>query len=72
MNILAWSREALRRMTILDLSILKICLLMIGMLLGALLSSFVKEQIWWFIGIASATYLWLMLRFFRPDRKKKK
>ncbi len=71
MNILAWSKEAIRRMTILDLAILKTCMLVIGMLLGSLLSSFVKEQIWWFIGIASATYLWLMLRFFRPTPKKK-
>jgi hypothetical protein len=71
MNILAWSREVIRRMTIVDLGVLKLCMLMIGMLLGALLHSFVKEQIWWFIGIASATYLWLMLRFFRPARTKK-
>jgi hypothetical protein len=71
MNILAWSREVIRRMTILDLGVLKLCLLMIGMLLGSLLHSFVREHIWWFIGIASATYLWLMLRFFRPARTKK-
>jgi membrane protein implicated in regulation of membrane protease activity len=70
MNVITWSRETIRRMTILDFAIIKIYLVALGMILGAVLHATVKGYIWWFIGTVCATLIWILVRFFWPYRKK--
>ena len=58
-----WKAQ-LKKMTLFDISVLKICVLLIGMIIGALVAGFVKNYMVYFIAGAAITYIWLLLRFF--------
>jgi uncharacterized membrane protein YoaK (UPF0700 family) len=57
--------EKIKRFRLGDFSVLKTCCLVIGMILGAYVSNFVKENLYVFIMIAVVTMLWLVVRIFK-------
>jgi uncharacterized membrane protein YoaK (UPF0700 family) len=59
-----WAKKTVKRMTLLDISLLKTSVLLIGIIIGAFISEFVKQYIWWFTSIAIVTYVLLIKRIF--------
>ena len=55
----------IKKLSVWDLGIFKICLLSIGMIFGSLFSVFVKETMVMFIIIAVVTYIVVLARVFR-------
>jgi hypothetical protein len=64
MGILEWAEQRTSAMTIWDVGVLKIYCVLFGVIVGAYISTFVKENLWWFVlsvlvfGLASS-YRWL-------------
>ena len=64
MGILEWAEQRTSAMTIWDVGVLKIYCVLFGVIGGAYISTFVKENLWWFVlsvlvfGLASG-YRWL-------------
>ncbi len=64
MGILEWAEKRTSAMTIWDVGVLKIYCFLFGVIGGAYISTFVKENLWWFVlsvlvfGLASS-YRWL-------------
>ena len=48
MKILRWAERRTRALTIWDIGVVKIYCVLFGMIVGAYLSSFVKQEVWWF------------------------
>lgn len=59
-----WAKKVVKKMTIWDMSLLKTCMVVIGIIIGAYISGFVKANIWWFAGVAIVTYVILLKRVF--------
>jgi|TARA_Y100000310_G_C20688171_1_gene820463 hypothetical protein len=55
-----WAKKLVKKMTIWDVSLLKTCMVVIGIIIGAYISVFVKANIWWFVAVAVVTYLILL------------
>lgn len=49
MGILEWAEQRTGAMTIWDVGVLKIYCVLVGVIVGAYLSTFVKENLWWFV-----------------------
>jgi hypothetical protein len=64
MGILEWAEKRTSAMTIWDVGVLKIWCVLFGVIVGAYISTFVKENLWWFVlsglvfGLASS-FRWL-------------
>jgi hypothetical protein len=59
-----WAKKVVKKMTIWDMSLLKTCMVVIGIIIGAYISGFVKANIWWFVVVAVVTYVILLKRVF--------
>ena len=50
MGLIQWAEERTRALNIWDIGILKIYCVLFGMIVGAYASSFVRNQVGWFVG----------------------
>lgn len=50
MQLLRWAEGRTKALTVWDIGVLKIYCVLFGMIVGAYLSSFVREGVWWFVG----------------------
>lgn len=70
-NLIKYAMNSLRKFTLLDVSIFKINLCLVGILLGAYFSSFFLEYITIVWAVAIVTYIFLMVRLVQYGRRKK-
>ncbi len=49
MGILQWAEKKTKGLTIWDIGVLKVYCVLVGVIVGAYLSSFVKENVLWFV-----------------------
>lgn len=49
MGVFQWAEDRAKRMTIWDIGVLKVYCVLFGMILGAYLSTFVRQQVPWFV-----------------------
>jgi putative Mn2+ efflux pump MntP len=49
MRIIQWAERRTNALTIWDIGAVKIYCALFGMIVGAYLSSFVKQNVWWFV-----------------------
>jgi len=49
MSILEWAEQRTSAMTIWDVGVLKIYCVLFGVIVGAYISTLVKENLWWFV-----------------------
>ena len=63
MGIIEWVNQKVKAQNLWDVGILKIFCTIAGMILGAYISSFVIEYVWWFGVIAIVLFICLMYRF---------
>ena len=64
MGIFAWANEKIKAYTLWDIGVLKILCTLVGMILGAYLTTFVLGYLWWFIVVGALLFIILMIRFF--------
>ncbi len=65
MGIIGCLNQKIKSYTIWDISVLKIFCTIVGMILGAYVSTFVKQNLWWFIVIGIVMFIILIIKFFR-------
>jgi putative Mn2+ efflux pump MntP len=50
MKLLRWAERRTKALTVWDIGVLKIYCVLFGMIAGAYLTSFVRQEVWWFVG----------------------
>ncbi|MCK4641422.1 MAG: hypothetical protein KAU06_08790 [Candidatus Marinimicrobia bacterium] len=65
MGIIEWANLKVKTQNIWDIGILKIFCTIVGIILGAYISNFVIQYVWWFVVIAILLFIWLMYRFLK-------
>ena len=64
MNLIKWSEEKIKKMEVWDLALLKTAVLILGVMIGAYISEFVKLYLWYFVGAFVLFYGILLHRTF--------
>jgi len=49
MKVIRWAERRTEALTLWDIGVLKIYCVLFGMIVGAYLSSFVRQEVWWFV-----------------------
>jgi putative Mn2+ efflux pump MntP len=49
-GVITWAEQRTQSLNICDIGILKVYCVLFGMIVGAYVASFVKDQLWWFVG----------------------
>lgn len=65
MGIIEWVNLKVKAQNLWDIGILKIFCTIVGIILGAYISNFVKQYAWWFVAISIVLYILLMYRFLK-------
>lgn len=65
MGIIEWANLKVKTQNIWDTGILKIFCTIVGIILGACISNFVIQYVWWFVIIVIVLFIWLMYRFLK-------
>ena len=65
MGIIEWVNLKVKAQNLWDIGILKIFCAIVGIILGAYISNFVKQYVWWFVAISIVLYILLMYRFLK-------
>ena len=63
MGLLDWVERKIKAQNFWDIGILKIFCTIVGMILGAYVSSFVIQYVWWFVIVGIVLFILLMIRF---------
>ena len=63
MGIIKFLNQKIKSYTVWDIGVLKIFCVIAGMILGAFISSFVKQNLWWLIIIGIVLFIFLLIRF---------
>lgn len=69
MGVITWAEQRTKSLNIWDIGILKIYCVLFGMIVGAYLSSFVRDNVWWFVGVVLVLGGYLGFKWFtaRPS-----
>lgn len=65
MGILEWADRKIKAQNVWDIGILKIFCTIAGMILGAYISAFVIQYLWWFVIVGIVLFIFLMIRFLK-------
>ena len=57
--------EKIHKLTLWDMALIKTTLIVFGIIIGAYISTFVKQYLWYFVGAFVVLYAILLYRFFR-------
>lgn len=60
-----WLEEKIHKLTLWDMALVKIVLIIFGIIIGAYISTFVKQYLLYFVGTFVVLYAILLYRFFR-------
>jgi putative Mn2+ efflux pump MntP len=64
MGLIRWSEETIRKLSLWDFAVVKMVLILFGMLIGAYISDFVKQYVWYFAGVFVVLYGILIYKIF--------
>jgi len=65
MKLLKWSEKKIRKLSIWDFALVKIVLIIFGVIIGAYVSDFVKQYLWYFAGAFVVLYGILFYKIFK-------
>ena len=65
MKLFEWMEQRVKAQTVWDIGVLKLFCLIVGMIIGAFISAWVIQNVWWLVGIGAVLLIWLMIRVFR-------
>ena len=64
MGLIQWAEERTKSLNLWDIGALKIYCVLFGMIVGAYVSSFVRDHVWWFGGAVLILGGYLGIRWF--------
>ena len=67
-GVITWAEQRTKSLNIWDIGILKIYCVLFGMIVGAYVSSFVKDHFWWFAAAVLALGGFVGYRWFTSQR----
>jgi len=67
MGVIRWAEQRMKALNIWDIGILKIYCVLFGMIVGAYVASFVRDQVWWFVGAVLVLGGYLGLKWFTAE-----
>ena len=67
MGLIQWAEQRTKALNIWDIGILKIYCVLFGMIVGAYVSSFVRDHVWWFVGVVLILGGHLGFKWFTAD-----
>lgn len=65
MNLFKWAEKKIRKLSIWDFSLVKTALIIFGIIVGAYISTFVKQHVWYFIAVFVLLYAIVLYRVFK-------
>ncbi|MGE0793040.1 MAG: hypothetical protein AB7V77_02555 [Candidatus Woesearchaeota archaeon] len=60
-----WFNKKIKKVTFWNFALIKTCLIIFGIIIGAYISNFVKTFIWYWIAVFAILYIWIIIRFFK-------
>ncbi len=57
--------KKIKKLTMCDFALLKTILIIAGIVIGAYISLFVKQYVWWFVAVFVIGYIVLLFRMFK-------
>ena len=57
--------KKIKKITLWDFALIKTCLIIFGIMIGAYISNFVKINIWYFLIAFVILYVYTMMKFFK-------
>lgn len=67
MGVIQWAEERTEALNTWDIGILKIYCVLFGMIVGAYVSSFVRDHVWWFAGVVLVLGGYLGFKWFTAE-----
>ena len=67
MGLIQWAEERSRAMSVWDIGVLKIYCVLFGMIVGAYVSTFVTDHVWWFVVAVLLLGMGLGYRWFTAE-----
>ncbi len=67
MGVIQWAEQRTKALSIWDIGVLKTYCVLFGIIVGAYLSSFVKQYVWWFAGAVLVLGVGLGYRWFTAE-----
>ena len=64
-KIAEWAEEKIKKMSMLDMTVVKTASAIIGIIIGAYISVFVQQNVAWFVGVFVVLMVYLMCRVFK-------
>jgi uncharacterized membrane protein YoaK (UPF0700 family) len=68
MTLKSWIEKKIHKLTMLDFSVLKIALVLLGIIVGAYISVFVKQYVLYFVVVFAIAYIILLFRIFKKEK----
>jgi len=68
-GLIQWAEQRTRALSLWDIGVLKIYCVLFGMIVGAYVSSFVRQQVWWFVGAVLLLGLGVGFRWFTAEAR---
>ncbi|MBR9690947.1 hypothetical protein GOV08_04655 [Candidatus Woesearchaeota archaeon] len=65
MGIFSWAEEKIQSLSVWDFGVVKTMLILLGMIIGAYVSSFVKSYVWYIAGIIILSYIHILYKMFK-------
>lgn len=67
-----WFSNKIQRIGLWQFALIKTTLILFGIIIGSLISGFVINYMWYFLGIFLVLYIWVIIIFFKKDKLVKK
>ena len=67
MGVIQWAEQRTKALSVWDIGVLKTYCVLSGIIVGAYLSSFVKQHVWWFVAAVLVLGVGLGYRWFTAE-----
>lgn len=64
MKLFKWAEEKINKMNIWEFALLKLCLVLLGIIIGSFIATFVQKYLLYLIALFAAGYIILLWRIF--------
>ncbi len=65
MSLMKWTGKKIKKLSVWDFALMKTALILFGIIIGAYIAGFTRQNIWWFIGVFVVSYAILFYKIFK-------